>query len=63
MSNREDTRHLVARTDIATSQSKAPGNTAFSNSIHSSDHLATTDYFPGVIDTSRFYSMLEFLCL
>jgi hypothetical protein len=57
MSNREDTRHLVTRTDIAPSHSTASGNTTFSSSMHGSGHLATTDYFPGVIDTSRSHSM------
>jgi hypothetical protein len=63
MSNREDARHLVARTDIATSQSTPSSNTTFSNSMHSSGHLATTDYFPGVIDTSKFHELCLLPCL
>ncbi|KAF1919157.1 hypothetical protein BDU57DRAFT_527235 [Ampelomyces quisqualis] len=49
---RENSRHVLARTDIATTQSPVSSSAAFSNSIHGSSHITMTDYFPGVIDTS-----------
>ncbi|KAH3964285.1 hypothetical protein HBI81_185810 [Parastagonospora nodorum] len=52
MSSREDARHMLGRSDIVTAQSPVSSNTPFTNSMHGSNHLATTDYFPGVIDTS-----------
>ncbi|KAH8708546.1 hypothetical protein GQ44DRAFT_459914 [Phaeosphaeriaceae sp. PMI808] len=52
MGNREDPRHLSARPDATASQSPAMSSATFSNSIHGPGTLATTDYFPGVIDTS-----------
>jgi hypothetical protein len=55
MGSREESGHLVARSDVATSQSPAISTTSYSNSnsIHGSGTMATTDYFPGVIDTSK----------
>jgi hypothetical protein len=53
MSSREDNRHTLARTDVASSQSPTPNNIAYSNSMHGKGTLSTTDYFPGVIDTSK----------
>jgi hypothetical protein len=50
MGNREDNGHLLPRSETTSSQSPAH----FSNSMHSSTPLASTDYFPGVIDTSRY---------
>jgi hypothetical protein len=53
MSSREDNRHTLARPDVASSQSPTPNNIAYSNSMHGQGTLSTTDYFPGVIDTSK----------
>jgi len=53
MSHRDDSGYQLARTDVATSQSPAMSSATFSNSMNGSVPLATTDYFPGVIDTSK----------
>jgi hypothetical protein len=53
MGHREDNRHLLARSDVTTTQSPVSNNIPYTNSMHGSSHLATTDYFPGVIDTSK----------
>jgi hypothetical protein len=53
MGSRDDTRHVIARSDVATTQSPVSNNIPYTNSMHGSSHLATTDYFPGVIDTSE----------
>jgi hypothetical protein len=53
MSSRDDARHMLGRSDVVTAQSPVSSNTPFTNSMHGSNHLATTDYFPGVIDTSK----------
>ncbi|KAH7070723.1 hypothetical protein BKA63DRAFT_419797 [Paraphoma chrysanthemicola] len=50
--SREEPVHLMARSDIATSQSPAMSDAPYSSSIHGPGALGTTDYFPGVIDTS-----------
>ena len=55
MGSREESGHLMARSDVATSQSPALSNAAFSNSMNGTGALSTTDYFPGVIDTSKFF--------
>jgi len=44
---------MLARSDIVTAQSPVTSNAPFTNSMHCANHLATTDYFPGVIDTSK----------
>ncbi|KAL5113633.1 hypothetical protein ACEQ8H_008498 [Pleosporales sp. CAS-2024a] len=51
--NREDSRHMLAKPAITTTQSPVPSHAPFTNSTHGPSHLPTTDYFPGVIDTSR----------
>lgn len=50
--SREEASHLLARSDVVTSQSPALSSATFSNSMNGAGTLATTDYFPGVIDTS-----------
>ncbi|OAL43529.1 hypothetical protein IQ07DRAFT_296659 [Pyrenochaeta sp. DS3sAY3a] len=52
MGSREESGHLLARSGIATSQSPALSNATYSNSMAGAPTLPTTDYFPGVIDTS-----------
>jgi hypothetical protein len=54
---REDSGHLLARTDATTSQPLALSSAAYSNSMAATHSLATTDYFPGVIDTSKLFCM------
>jgi hypothetical protein len=54
---REDSGHLLARTDATTSQPPALSSAAYSNSMATTHSLATTDYFPGVIDTSKLFCM------
>lgn len=54
MGSREDSGYHLARTDISSSQSPALSGTTFSNSMNGPAPLATTDYFPGVIDTSKY---------
>ena len=54
MGSREDSGHLLPRSDVTTTQPPALSSTAYSNSLHGSGTLATTDYFPGVIDTSKY---------
>lgn len=49
---REDYQPMAARTDAATSQSPALSNAHFRNTMAGQETLGT-DYFPGVIDTSR----------
>ncbi|KAH9861284.1 hypothetical protein IAQ61_011021 [Plenodomus lingam] len=51
MRNRDETDH-IARSNINTSQSPAISTSAYSNSMRGTELPATTDYFPGVIDTS-----------
>lgn len=53
MRNREEPEHPLARSDVTASHSPAMSGAAFSNSMNGSGQLATTDYFPGVIDTSK----------
>jgi hypothetical protein len=53
MNSREDSRHLLARPDSTTSQSPALSGATYSSAMHGPGTLATTDYFPGVIDTSK----------
>jgi hypothetical protein len=50
--SRDDYQPLAARTDPATSQSPALSNAHFRNTMGGQETLGT-DYFPGVIDTSR----------
>ncbi|KAH7392143.1 hypothetical protein DE146DRAFT_766270 [Phaeosphaeria sp. MPI-PUGE-AT-0046c] len=52
MNSREDNRHMLARPDVNTTQSPVHSHNTYSNSMQNPGHLATTDYFPGVIDTS-----------
>ena len=52
---REESDHLLARSNIATSQSPAIGHATFSNSFDGSGTFATTDYLQGIIDTSQSY--------
>ncbi|KAF2032409.1 hypothetical protein EK21DRAFT_99045 [Setomelanomma holmii] len=52
MGNGEEHGHLIARSDVTTSQSPALSAATYSNSMHGPGTIATTDYFPGVIDTS-----------
>jgi hypothetical protein len=62
MRSREDNRHVLARPDVATSQSPTPNNITYSNIMHGPGTLSTTDYFPGVIDTSKSRCMHLFPC-
>ncbi|EFQ90907.1 hypothetical protein PTT_12434 [Pyrenophora teres f. teres 0-1] len=50
--NRENVGHLMARTDVNTSQPSVSSSVAYTNSMSTPQSLATTNYFPGVIDTS-----------
>jgi hypothetical protein len=52
--SREESRHQMSTTNMTNSQSPALSSATFSHSMNSSGSLATTDYFPGVIDTSKF---------
>ena len=54
---RGDSGHLLARPDATTSQPSAMSSAAYSNTMATTHSLATTDYFPGVIDTSKLFSM------
>ncbi|KAF2845884.1 hypothetical protein T440DRAFT_493128 [Plenodomus tracheiphilus IPT5] len=51
--NREDMGQM-ARSNVHAAQSPAMSNAAYSNSMPDAGSLATTDYFPGVIDTSTY---------
>ncbi|KAF1935299.1 hypothetical protein EJ02DRAFT_361844 [Clathrospora elynae] len=48
----ESSGHLQARTNVTTAQSHASSSAVFSHSMTATGSIATTDYFPGVIDTS-----------
>jgi len=50
MGNRDENGHLLPRLETTSSQSPAQ----YSNAMNSSTPLTSTDYFPGVIDTSRY---------
>ncbi|KAJ4361849.1 hypothetical protein N0V83_010790 [Neocucurbitaria cava] len=50
--SREEPGHQMARSDVATSQSPALSSAPYNSSVNGTGSLATTDYFPGVIDTS-----------
>jgi hypothetical protein len=52
---REDPGHLLARTESTTSQPSAMSSAEYDNSMAVTHSHATTDYFPGVIDTSKFF--------
>ena len=51
--SREDSGYLMSTSNTSTSQSLAIGSATFSSSISGSRLFATTDYFQGVIDTSK----------
>lgn len=53
MRSRDDSEHMLARTDVNTSQSPATSSIGYSNSMNSTGSLPTTDYFPDIIDTSK----------
>jgi hypothetical protein len=56
---REESVHVLARTEATTSQPPAMSSAGYSNSMATTHSLATTDYFPGVIDTSK---LIIYLC-
>jgi hypothetical protein len=51
--SREDQRQLMGRQDVMTSQPTVTSSVVYSNSMTAPHSLATTNYFPGVIDTSK----------
>jgi hypothetical protein len=57
MNSREDSRHSLARPDATSGQSPALSSVTYSSAMHGPGTLATTDYFPGVIDTSKLASL------
>jgi hypothetical protein len=57
MNIREDSRHSLARPDATSGQSPALSSVTYSSAMHGPGTLATTDYFPGVIDTSKLASL------
>ncbi|KAI8936674.1 hypothetical protein NX059_007069 [Plenodomus lindquistii] len=48
---REEMEHM-ARSNVSTAQSPAQSTSTYSSGMNGAGSLATTDYFPGVIDTS-----------
>lgn len=55
--SREDSGQMIAKQDINTSNSPSLNSTTFSSSMAGAGTLGTTDYFPGVIDTSKSHYM------
>lgn len=49
---RDDHLHSIAKSDVATSQSPALSTATFRHGMNGHEALNSTDYFPGVIDTS-----------
>jgi hypothetical protein len=43
----------MGRSDVMTSQPTVTSGVVYSNSMTAPQSLATTNYFPGVIDTSK----------
>ena len=50
---REEQQRYVSRPDVTTTHSPALSASTFRPPISAADSLGTTDYFPGVIDTSE----------
>ena len=50
--SREESQRMLARSDITNSHSPALSNATYRPTISAPEGLGTTDYFPGVIDTS-----------
>ncbi|RAR03306.1 hypothetical protein DDE83_008275 [Stemphylium lycopersici] len=50
--NREDSSHLIARSNMNAAQTSVTSSDVYSNSMAVPPSLTTTDFFPGVIDTS-----------
>ncbi|KAF2680265.1 hypothetical protein K458DRAFT_445246 [Lentithecium fluviatile CBS 122367] len=50
--SRDDPQQLIARSDVTTSHSPAMSTATFRQDMGGPQTLGTTDYFPGVIDTS-----------
>jgi hypothetical protein len=59
--SRDDSEHLVAKTDISATNSPATSTTTYRNSLNAHDNLGTTDYFPNLIDTSMPSSALPMI--
>jgi hypothetical protein len=51
--SRDEPGHLLARSEVSAAHSPAMIMTTYSSGINDAGTLATTDYFPGVIDTSK----------
>jgi len=51
--SREDQRQFMGRADMMTSQPTSTSGVVYSTTMTAPQSLATTDYFPGVIDTSK----------
>ena len=50
--SRDESEHLVTKTDISAANSPATSTATYRNSLNAHDNLGTTDYFPNLIDTS-----------
>lgn len=53
LGNGENQRQFIGRPEIITSQPTSTSSVVYSNATTAPQSLATTDYFPGVIDTSK----------
>ena len=51
--SRENQQQFMGRSDVMTSQPTVTSGVVYSNSMTAPQSLATTNYFPGVIDTSK----------
>lgn len=54
--SREESERLAAKSDVSASNSPALSTATFRNAH---DGLGTTDYFPGVIDTSMYSDLIK----
>ena len=54
MRGRNEPEHQMSRSDVATSHSPAISGVAYTSSMSGPGALAQTDYFPGIIDTSKY---------
>jgi hypothetical protein len=53
--SRENSEHLVAKTDVSAANSPALSTATYRNSMNAHDNLGTPDYFPNIIDTSTHF--------
>lgn len=50
--SRDESEQIVAKNDVSAANSPALTTATYRNSMNGHENLGTTDYFPGVIDTS-----------